>query len=172
MVEVRGVLGRPAHPKSGVMAGSGKRRARSSRGTRCDQSASAAAFLLRLAGHTPPLPARCTLLSTAMPADHAEEIALEEKVALLEPDADVLREADPDDADSRPPRRRRLPWLLALGVALALALALALGYRVTHPRCPQLPTELQPSRYKNFVLDGLRGQPPQTREHDFVVSQV
>ncbi|GJE96110.1 multicopper oxidase [Phanerochaete sordida] len=108
-----------------------------------------------------------------MPADHAEEIALEEKVALLEPDADVLRDADSDDVDLRPPRRRRrLPWLLALGVALALALALALGYWVAHPRGPELPTRLQPSRHENFVLDGLRGQPPQTREYDFVVSQV
>nr|AAS21663.1 multicopper oxidase 3B-I4/11 splice variant [Phanerodontia chrysosporium] len=100
----------------------------------------------------------------------AEDIAPEEKVALLEPHSN-------HDTQSASPRRRRphaahaaLLAVFLLGVAL-----LALGVWGTYassPRGPSLPRELQRTPHTHFALDGLRGQPPQTRSHAFVVSEV
>ncbi|EKM52914.1 uncharacterized protein PHACADRAFT_261609 [Phanerochaete carnosa HHB-10118-sp] len=101
---------------------------------------------------------------------HAESIAFEEKAALLQPETHVVRDNDHD----RP--RRKLPYI-ALGallfmLTLGLGLGLALWLRHTRGSTPTSPNVLQRTPYENFVLNGLKGQPSQTRSYDFVVSQV
>lgn len=74
------------------------------------------------------------------------------------------------------PPRRTLFTALALLVILALALGLGLGLGLEHHTSITDSTStfphLQPTPSENFYLDGLRGQPPQTRTYSFVVSQV
>lgn len=71
--------------------------------------------------------------------------------------------------------------LLIIGLALGLGLGLGLGLKhhnhsassvsSTNSSGQSLPP-LQPTPQDNFVLNGLAGQPPQTRAYDFVISQV
>ena len=68
----------------------------------------------------------------------------------------------------------------AIAVVLGLVLGLGVGFGLIHrpldsssSSTSSSPTpSLIPSPQSNFVLDGLKGQPPQTRTYHFVVSEV
>nr|AAS21661.1 multicopper oxidase 2A-I8 splice variant [Phanerodontia chrysosporium] len=104
---------------------------------------------------------------------HGELVVLNEKAAAAK-------------AHATGGRRRALLYgaiaALLLIVALALGLGLGLGLGLKHHHDSTAPAStnssgqslpsLQPTPQNNFVLDGLAGQPPQTRSYDFVISQV